>query len=161
MAVEHKAVSGVIDASPAIVYAILSDYQNTHPQILPKPYFTYLTVEKGGQGAGTVVRTQVQMMGVKTDYHLVVTEPEPGRVLAERDEKLGVYTTFTVEPLEGGRKTHLTIASDWTPKPGIMGWLERISMPIAMQKLYTEEIERVRQFVKQQQTAGGGSGGFA
>lgn len=75
MATVHTEVSGVIDAPPATVYAVLADYRSSHPQILPKPYFTNLIVEQGGQGAGTVFRTQVVVMGVKTDYHMVVSEP--------------------------------------------------------------------------------------
>jgi hypothetical protein len=55
----HTEVSAVIDAPPAEVYAIFADYRNAHPQVLPKPYFGDLVVEKGGNGAGTVYRTSV------------------------------------------------------------------------------------------------------
>lgn len=161
MATVHTEVSGVIDAPPATVYAVLSDYRNTHPQILPKPYFTFLTVDQGGQGAGTVFRTQVSVMGVKTDYHMAVSEPQPGRLLVETDAKAGVTTTFTVDPEAGGTQTRLTIATDWTPRPGIRGWIEKMATPNTMRRIYNEQFELIREFVKGQQAGGGGTGGFA
>ena len=45
-----------IDASPEKVYAILADYHNGHPAILPKNYFKTVVVEKGGTGEDTLVR---------------------------------------------------------------------------------------------------------
>jgi hypothetical protein len=47
--------SAVIPARPEAIYAVLADYREAHPAILPKPYFTELKVEEGGQGAGTVI----------------------------------------------------------------------------------------------------------
>ncbi len=44
--------SADMDAPPDRVYAIIADYHNGHPHILPKQ-FRNLTVEKGGVGAGT------------------------------------------------------------------------------------------------------------
>ena len=71
--------SEVINARPEDVYALLSDYQVGHPAILPKPYFTGLTVEKGGQGAGTIVITRLKVMGQEFVYRQAITEPEPLR----------------------------------------------------------------------------------
>src|SRR5512134_2276283 len=96
--------SAVIDAHPQEVYAILSDYRTGHPAILPSPYFTGLVVEKGGQGAGTLAHTTMKVLGVRREYHLAVTEPEPGRVLQETDLAAGVTTKFTIDALDGGRR---------------------------------------------------------
>jgi hypothetical protein len=150
--------SAVIDASPAEVYAIFADYRNAHPQILPKPYFGDLKVEQGGIGAGTVFRTTVTVMGMSTNYHMAVTEPEPGRVLVEKDLDLDLTTSFTVEPVEGGQKSRVTIATDWKPKPGIKGWIEKLSTPGVMRRIYEAELERVQEYVSKNK--GRGAGGF-
>src|SRR5437773_7574984 len=89
-----------IDARPEQLYAIITDYRVGHPAILPKPYFTELTVEKGGQGAGTVLWVSLRAFGKDYRYHQLVTEPEPGRVIVETDIETGQYSTFTFEPLE-------------------------------------------------------------
>lgn len=39
--------SQLIPASVQQVYAIIADYNQGHPHILPKPHFVSLTVEKG------------------------------------------------------------------------------------------------------------------
>ena len=45
-------VSRTIPAATATLYAILADYHDAHPAILPRPYFGNLTLIEGGQGAG-------------------------------------------------------------------------------------------------------------
>src|SRR5215204_5438687 len=137
----HTEVSAVIDAPPAQVYAVFADYRNAHQQVLPRPEFGEVIIEKGGQGAGTVYRTSVTVMGMRTDYYMEVTEPEPGRLLVETDKKLGVVTSFIIEPLAGGQKSRVTLATDWTPKAGIMGWIEKLSSPGVMRKLYSTELQ--------------------
>jgi hypothetical protein len=152
----HTEVTGTIDAPPAEVYAIFADYRTLHPQILPKPTFGDLIVEQGGVGAGTIFRTSITVMGQTTHYHMEVTEPEPGRVLVETDSKLGVVSSFTIEPLEGGKKSRVTIATDWMPSSGVMGWIEKLTTPGFMRKLYETELQNVREFVKERQARGGG-----
>jgi hypothetical protein len=154
----HIEVTATIDAPPEEVYAVFADYRGSHPQVLPKPYFGDLIVEKGGNGAGTVYRTSITVMGRTINYHMEVTEPEPGRVLMETDEKLGVVTSFIIDPLEGGKKSRVTLATDWTPSPGVMGWLEKLTTPGFMRKLYETELQNVQEYVKKKQTQG--SGGF-
>lgn len=159
MGTVHTEVSAVIDASPAEVYAVFADYRGSHPQVLPKPYFGDLIVEKGGKGAGTVYRTSITVMGQTTEYYMDVTEPEPGRKMVETDRKLGVVTSFIVDPVEGGMKSRVTLATDWTPRPGLVGWLERLSTPAFMRRLYTTELENVQEYLKNKPKQGGG--GFA
>jgi hypothetical protein len=149
----HTEVSAVIDAPPAEVYALFADYHHAHPQVLPKPYFGDLIVEEGGMGAGTIFRTTITVMGQSTHYHMEVSEPEPGRVLVESDQKLGVVTSFIIDPLEGGTKSRVTIATDWTPKAGVMGWIEKLTIPGVMRKLYTSELENVQAYVKENRAA--------
>jgi DNA-directed RNA polymerase subunit H (RpoH/RPB5) len=148
MAPIHVEVSEVIAAQPARVYAILADYRVSHPAILPKSYFTDVTVEQGGQGAGTIVRTHMKVMGTEMNYRLIVSEPLPGRVLKEEDTTAGVATTFTVEPFDGGQHSRVTIATDAAASAGVKGWLERLFNPPVMRRIYREELQRLEEYVR-------------
>lgn len=147
MSTIHAEATAVIDAPPTRVYAVLADYRNHHPHILPKPYFTGLRVEAGGVGAGTVVVADMDVYGTKRTFRLVVTEPQPGRVLAESDDAAGMSTTFTVEPLEGGSKSRVTIATDTRPSPGLQGWIERLVNPSIMRRIYRAELQQLNAYV--------------
>jgi hypothetical protein len=119
--------SMVVDALPEAIYAVLSDYRVGHPAILPRPPFTELTVEKGGKGAGTVVMTRVKVFGRTTSYHQVVSEPEPGRVLMEKDMDTEQYSTFTLDPLDGGKQTRVTIFCEFPLEPGFVGIMQKLT----------------------------------
>ncbi len=143
----HLEASQVINARPADIYAVLSDYHVGHPAIVPKPYFSALTIEQGGQGAGTVIRFTVTIYGQTRHYHEVVSEPEPGRVLVETDTDSGLVTTFTVDPLNGGKQTRLTIATDFESSPGIMGLMEKLTTPPVMRRIYRQELKLIAEYV--------------
>ena len=140
MAHHRVSASALIPAPPAKVYALIADYRNGHPRILPKPYFLTLTVEQGGMGAGTVITFQMKLMGRVQTFHAVIAEPEPGRILTETDIDTGAITTFTVEPNAGGQQASVTITTD-THVPGglaglIQGWLTtRLLRPIYVKEL--------------------------
>lgn len=149
----HVEISEVIEARPDKVYAILSDYRVGHPAILPKPYFTELVVEEGGQGAGTIVRVGMEVMGKAFAYRQTISEPEPGRVLKEADPAAGVFTTFTVDPLNGGTHSRVTIATDAALSPGLTGWLERVFNPPLMRRIYRQELQNLAEYVRKQPKA--------
>src|SRR5438309_7243277 len=89
--------SAHIDADPALVYRIISNYETEHARILPDA-FSRLAVEKGGIGAGTVITFQMRVLGRTQMFRAEVTEPVPGRVLVETDlDTNGGATTFVVE----------------------------------------------------------------
>lgn len=140
--------SAVIPAPPEKVYAILSDYRVGHPAILPRPYFRELSVEEGGQGAGTVLRVQMEVMGVKQNYHMRVSEPEPGRILVEEDPEAGVKTTFTVAPLNGGLRSLVTIATASRTSPGLRGLIERLVNPPLTRRIYRQELQQLSDYVQ-------------
>lgn len=142
-------VSGLIPVRPEVVYAVLADYRVGHPAILPKPYFTELTVERGGRGAGTQVRTRLVVMGVARTFQLTVSEPEPGRVLMEADEQAGVVTTFTVEPLDDGQQTRVIIVTEAQTSPGLLGVLEQWLNPPIMRRIYNKELQQLAEVVRQ------------
>jgi hypothetical protein len=145
----HVEVSSVITARPEAIYAILADYRAGHQAILPKPYFSELVIEQGGQGAGTVLRVQMNVMGTRTHFHMVVSEPQPGRVLMETDEQAGVVTTFTVEPAAGDNQTRVTIASDFRASPGIKGLVERLLNPPIVRRIYRQELQLLADHIRE------------
>lgn len=144
----HVEVSHVIEARPERVYAILADYRVGHPAILPQPYFTELVVEEGGQGAGTIVRVGMEVMGKAFAYRQTISEPEPGRVLKEADAAAGVITTFTVDPLDGGGRSRVTIATAAATSPGLTGWLARVFNPPLMRRIYRQELQQLAEYVR-------------
>ncbi len=149
----HVEESLIIHASAQKLYAVVADYRVGHLAILPKPYFQELTVEKGGIGAGTVVRGSVKVMGRIYPLHHLISEPEPGRVLQESDlDKLGEFTRFIFEPLNGGAQTCVTIATEFVPSPGLMGIMERFTKPSLAHKMYRQELSNLADYVGAHQT---------
>src|ERR1700736_626465 len=117
-------VSARLAAPPDRVYSIIADYLHGHPRILPKQ-FTGLTVEKGGISEGTVMRVSMHVFGRRFEFRGFVTEPEPGRVLVERNvgENESV-TSFTVDPGATAKQAVVTIATELRRKPGLLGSIE-------------------------------------
>ena len=146
-------VSRVIQAPPAAVYAVFADYHHSHAAVLPKPYFTEMTVEKGGTGAGTEIAVHMAVMGAKVTYHMVVTEPEPGRVLQEEDKALGVVTTFTVDPVNNGEASRVTLYTRARTSAGLKGFIEKLITPSISRKIYNEELDLVEKHLTTVQVA--------
>lgn len=134
--------SALIEAPAAVVYGILADYRNSHPLILPKPYFQFLEVERGGVGAGTVINFEMRVMGRAQKFRAEVTEPEPGRVLVESNES-GSVTSFIVDHVAGGKKSRLEISSELRVRDGIAGALERFMTAAALRPIYVKELALV------------------
>lgn len=130
--------SAVVDAAPEHVYSILADYRGAHAAILPRKYFSDFRVERGGTGAGTLISFNVHVAGTHR-ARAEVSEPRPGRVLAETDQETGAVTTFTVHPLDGGRRSRVTITTEWE-RGGIQGFVERLVAPRMLGRLYAEEL---------------------
>jgi hypothetical protein len=105
-------------------------------------------VEEGGQGAGTVFRLRMNVLGTKRDFHEVVTEPVPGRVLVETDQATGQSSTFTLEPFGDGQQTRVTIATDFPARPGLAGLLERWLNPPITRRIFQQELELLAQYVQ-------------
>ena len=144
----HAEASDIINAPPEDVYAIIADYHEGHPAILPARYFTDLNVTEGGQGEGTAVTVHMNVFGAKALFDMVVSEPEPGRVLVEEDKSAGVVTTFTLEPIDGGKQTRLTISTDARASSGLRGLIEKLVNPVISRKIYREELQQLAQIVQ-------------
>jgi hypothetical protein len=126
-----------VAAPPATVYRVIADYHNGHPRILPGA-FRNMVVEKGGVGAGTETRFEVHAFGQTQSIRHEVFEPEPGRVLVERDRDVDSHTTFTVDPAAGGSR--VTIHSELLSRSGLAGVIERFLSRRFLRRLYREEL---------------------
>jgi hypothetical protein len=134
---ESREFVGSVEA----VYDILADYHEAHPSILPDS-FTHLHVERGGRGAGTVIRFGMKMGGREREVRAEVTEPEPGRVLEERIlDQRGMVTRFIVDPLEGGR-VRVSIHTSWSAS-GVGGVVERLVVPPVLRRIYREQLAKL------------------
>jgi hypothetical protein len=143
----NVAVSKIIDAPAGRVYPILADYRNHHPHILPKDYFTSLEVEEGGAGEGTVFRSGLKVMGKAQRFRMRVTEPEPGRVIAETDLDKDLVTKFIVEP-RGHGQSEVTIDTTFQASPGLKGWLERLTAPGLLRRIYRVELRQIDEYAR-------------
>lgn len=138
--------SGRVHAPAGRAYAIIADYREGHPRILPKQ-FTSLVVEQGGVGEGTVIRCAMRLMGQTQTFLAAVTEPDPGRVLRETIiEGDPLVTTFTVVPVSGERECDVEIQSTIDLKPGLRGLLERFLVPRILTPIYQEELRRLNEY---------------
>lgn len=145
--------SDIISASPEDIYAVISDYHVGHPAIVPKPYFSDLIVEKGGRGAGTIFRGTVTVSGRVTRLHSVVSEPDPGRMLIETDIETGQNTTFIIEPLSEGRRSRVTISSEFPRPAGFIGLLTALMLPPITRKMYRQELRQLADYVRSKRLA--------
>ena len=141
-----------IAAHPSRVYAAIADYREQHPQIIPPQYFRRLEVLEGGKGAGTRTRVELCVLGVKRAFEQVVTEPEPGRVLAETNQDGSGVTTFTVETTDGGKGSQVTIVTDMVARPGVSGFLERLFTSVLLSRIYRKELARLADYVTRHRT---------
>ncbi len=132
-----------IPAPPAEVYAILADYTEGHPHILPSDYFRNIEVEQGGVGAGTRIRFEMTAFGQVRAMRADIEEPKPGRVLVERDVDGKVVTTFTVNPAREGRESDVTILTEMKTRSGLLGVVERLAAKAFLQRVYEEELARL------------------
>jgi len=137
-----------LKADPRRVYDAIANYHTTHPRIVPKQ-FSDLTVVKGGVGAGTEITFNVTVLGQKTKFRAVVSEPEPGRVLVERNlEGNDGITTFIVEPA-GNNESNVTIRTEAKTRPGIAGRFEAWISARILPPMYREELRRLETVASQ------------
>lgn len=144
-------VSQIIKADPELIYRVLSDYQNEHPHILPKPYFVSAEVEQGGVGAGTIVRVQMKVMGMMNHLRLFVTEPIPGREIHEEDLVAGIKTIFKLESYPDHVYCQVSIQTIWQRKNGMRGLIEQLLVPPIVRPIYTKELEILKTYCEEKQ----------
>lgn len=151
----YARASAIIPARAADVYAVLADYRHGHPNILPSRYFSDLEVERGGVGDGTIIRFTMRVMGTERSYCQAVSEPEPGRVLVEKDLDSDTTTTFTVTPLDDGQRAQVEIVTEWAAKPGLIGRIESVMTRRLLQSIYVRELEQLAAYVAREHAVAG------
>jgi len=154
MKTQQVSASSIINAPARQVYTLLADYQDGHPHILPKQYFSSLEVERGGVGAGTVIRFQMRAPGMTRTFLADITEPEPGRVLVESnrvetDPAVQSVTTFIVDPINGGQQTQVTISTALS----VANWLEGLFTTMFLRRVYAQELKQIAAFAEERQAA--------
>ena len=143
MARLHASAERTVPVPAPAVYALLADYRDGHPRILP-PAFSDLTVLRGGTGAGTVIRFALQLPGRKQEAEARVEEPEPGRVLSEIYPEKSAVTRFIVDP--AGEQSRVRIETSWESSRGLAGLIERLLTPRMFRKLYTQELDLIERW---------------
>lgn len=133
----------IILASTEQVYQIIADYNLGHPKILPKPYFESLVVEKGGIGAGTIIRFKMKVLGRQQEFRAEISEPEPGRVLVERDLDTSGETTFCVDPQPDNESVRVTITTTMEIRSGLFSTLEGWFTKRLLTSIYEKELEQL------------------
>ena len=103
-------------------------------------------MEAENNRAGTEIRFHLNAGGRTRQYHGHVTEPEPGRVLAERYADGGV-TTFTVTPEGSGSRVRIETTAE---AKGISGVVARVLAPRLLRPLFTDELARLDQYTQTQ-----------
>jgi hypothetical protein len=131
--------SARIPASADHLYSIIADYRNGHPRILPKQ-FSGLIVDEGGVGAGTVIRFEMRSFGRMQKFHGVVSEPQPGRILAETYLD-GTVTTFTLTPGASEVDTEVAIKTEMPARRGLAGALEGYFAARYLRPIFVEELK--------------------
>jgi hypothetical protein len=149
------AAEAVIDAPAESAYAVIADYRDGHPRIIPRPPFVSLEVEQGGTGAGTLIRFQMRVFGRIQTFRAAITEPETGRVLVETDTDTGTVTTFTVDPVEEGPRSRVRITTDIDTRGGLLGPLERFLITRLLRPVYVRELERLEAVAAERARRGG------
>ena len=146
--------SRVINARPDDIYNIIADYHAGHQAILPEPYFKEMTLEEGGYGAGTVIRVVMKVFGRTYRYHMIVTEPKPGRIIVETDLHTGQESRFIITPVDGGQKSDVTIAATFPGKPGLAGLMERLFKPRITRSIFDKELQKLAEYIHNQRVTG-------
>lgn len=134
-----------INAPTEHVYAIIADYRDSHARIVPKPEFRELVVEQGGCGAGTIVRAKVTLFGISKTVRVAISEPEPGRVLAESNLDGSFVTTFTVDPSPDSKGSLVTMTSDLKSR---WGFLERFVMRRVLVSMLQRELKNLAELAE-------------
>jgi Polyketide cyclase / dehydrase and lipid transport len=139
MASVEVRVQSDIAAPAERVFALLADYAETRPQLLPDAYSNYRVVT-GGTGAGT--EYEVHLAAGRRERDLAMTVSEPGPLqLEERDGNSSLRTEWTVQ--QAGAGSAVKVLTTWTGAGGIAGVMERTFAPIGVRKHYHEMLQRL------------------
>jgi hypothetical protein len=143
MTTHRVSVKRRIGAPALVTYAVIADYADGHPQIVPPKVFRNLIVESGGVGEGTTIRFDMRVLGIVRHVRAIVAEPSPGRVLTEQDIETGTLTTFLVKATHEGRTCDVTITTDLKLPGGPLAGFQAKLVIWFLRRVYTEELGRL------------------
>jgi hypothetical protein len=133
-----------VDAPAGVVYHCIADYREHHrPGGFLPPAFSNFSIARGGVGAGTVFSFTMTMGGRSETTTTEVSEPEPGRVLAERGSE--VKTVFTVEPEGSGARVRFDTVIN---AGGLKGILTKLFAAQLLGPLYRDELARLERYAQ-------------
>ena len=118
------------DASPAVVFAYLSDFTNTNEW---DPGTVRTTLVSGDGGVGTTYDNISRFMGRETELTYEVVQHQPDRLFALRGENKSVVAHDTMEIVPVGPGSRVTYTADFQFK-GIGRFLAPLLAP-ALKKL--------------------------
>ncbi|MGH9647291.1 MAG: SRPBCC family protein [Bryobacteraceae bacterium] len=135
--------SANIPARRERVYALIANYRDGRPRILPRQ-FKNLVVEQGGIGAGTMIRFQMSIFGKTETFRAAITEPDPGHILVETNlDSNGAVTTFTVGPGPAPADSHVTISTELPVRNSVLGYIEKALTTALLRPIYKKELENL------------------
>ena len=139
----HVEATANVAASADDAYHMIADYRTSHARLLPPKYFRDLRVIEGGYGDGTLIEFDVLAFGKTMHLRATVTEPEPGRIVAETNVGDGSVTRFVVEPLTDAT-ARVTIATDRRLEhTGVLGWIERAMTRSLLRDIYVTQLAKL------------------
>jgi len=82
--------------------------------------------------------------GQKRTLRAEISEPEPGRVLAETYlNSIGMVTTFAIDPGTAPADSRVTISTELPVRSGLLGWIERKFSTLLLRPIYRKELENL------------------
>jgi len=136
------AVERQIPAPADRVRALVEDYAEARPKILPAQFSDYRLLE-GGTGDGTTAAWKLQATKKRVrDVKAVVSKPEPA-TLVETDQNSSMATTWTVTTSDGG--SVVRVQTTWQGATGIGGFFERTFAPGGLRRIYDDMLANLEQ----------------
>jgi hypothetical protein len=90
----------------------------------------------------------MRVLGRVQTFVAEVSEPQPGRVLVERNGgPRPSVTTFTVDRIDANR-ARVTITTELSVRGGLLGKLERVFTRRYLEPIYMDELRRLDEVAK-------------
>lgn len=134
----------LINATPEVVLAAVSDYETIRPKILSSHYSGYQVLE-GGQGAGTVVTWKLQATESRV-REIKASVDVAGRTVIEKDANSSLITNWTVAP--AGPGSSVTVKTAWNGAGGVKGFFEKTFAPLGLKKIQAQVLANLKKQVE-------------
>lgn len=144
-------ISTDYDASPEQVWAALEPIES-HVDWMADAETIRFTTEQT-RGVGTRFDCVTRVGPIRLTDRLAITKWEPQRVMGVRHDGLVTGTgQFTLQPLDGGRRTCFTWQEDLTFPWWLGGRIgERVGGQQVMKRIWTGNLKRLRPLVERRQ----------